>query len=53
MQTGFANPKVFLSTLICNPNTLSNVWVTPYNRTEKWAGGLSVDQSRGDDTLAV
>ncbi|WJX96030.1 primary-amine oxidase [Trifolium repens] len=30
-----------------------NVWITPYNRTEKWAGGLFVDQSHGDDTLAV
>ncbi|WJX90501.1 primary-amine oxidase [Trifolium repens] len=30
-----------------------NVWVTPYNRTEKWAGGLFVDHSRGEDTLAV
>nr|AFK34729.1 unknown [Lotus japonicus] len=30
-----------------------NVWVTPYNRTEKWAGGLYVDQSRGEDTLAI
>ncbi|KAF7838295.1 primary amine oxidase [Senna tora] len=30
-----------------------DVWVTPYNRTEKWAGGLYVDQSRGQDTLAV
>jgi len=30
-----------------------NVWVTPYNRTEKWAGGLYVDHSQGEDTLAV
>ncbi|KAE9602129.1 hypothetical protein Lal_00049409 [Lupinus albus] len=33
--------------------TNNNVWVTPYNRTEKWAGGLYVDQSHGEDTLAV
>ncbi|MCL7039310.1 hypothetical protein MKW94_014253, partial [Papaver nudicaule] len=25
----------------------------PHNKTEKWAVGLYVDQSRGDDTLAI
>ncbi|XP_025630002.1 primary amine oxidase [Arachis hypogaea] len=33
--------------------TNHNVWVTPYNISQKWAGGLYVDQSRGEDTLAV
>ncbi|PIA50058.1 hypothetical protein AQUCO_01300648v1 [Aquilegia coerulea] len=33
--------------------TNNQVWVTPYNRNEQWAGGLFVYQSHGEDTLAV
>lgn len=33
--------------------TNNQIWVTPYNRSEQWAGGLFVYQSKGDDTLAV
>ncbi|XP_030500363.2 amine oxidase [copper-containing] gamma 2 [Cannabis sativa] len=33
--------------------TNNQIWVTPYNRSELWAGGLFVYQSHGEDTLAV
>ncbi|XP_052210337.1 amine oxidase [copper-containing] gamma 2-like [Diospyros lotus] len=33
--------------------TNNQIWVTPYNQSEQWAGGLFVYQSQGKDTLAV
>lgn len=33
--------------------TNNQIWVTPYNRSEQWAGGLFVYQSQGEDTLAM
>lgn len=33
--------------------TNNQIWVTPYNKTEQWAGGSFVYQSKGDDTLQV
>lgn len=32
--------------------TNNQIWITPYNRSEKWAGGDFTFQSEGDDTLA-
>ncbi|GAB2227122.1 hypothetical protein Droror1_Dr00008932 [Drosera rotundifolia] len=33
--------------------TNNQIWVTPYNRSEEWAGGLFVYQNKGEDTLAA
>ncbi|KAK1272980.1 Primary amine oxidase [Acorus gramineus] len=33
--------------------TNNQIWVTPYSRSEEWAGGLFSYQSKGEDTLAV
>ncbi|KAJ0482830.1 putative primary-amine oxidase [Helianthus annuus] len=33
--------------------TNNQIWVTPHNKSEVWAGGLLTSQSKGEDTLAV
>lgn len=33
--------------------TNNQIWVTPYNKSEQWAGGLFIYQNKGEDNLAV
>ncbi|KAG2664314.1 hypothetical protein I3760_16G076900 [Carya illinoinensis] len=33
--------------------TNNQIWVTPYNQSEQWAGGMFVYESHGEDTVAT
>lgn len=48
--TWFLNFVDYIIYIIVN---MWQIWVTPYNESEQYAGGLLTYQSKGDDTLAI